>query len=413
MSRKIAFTLGSIFLAMTLSCQQKGSQNSTNKGAPPKSTTGTSTGGENSQDAASMSEPTSTQFPYEEFTDLEHSTEPLAGLSEAKPLCGLAPGRKRPNGNKSRLPRISTFNMFGAFSTTLDSMKARIELTATALQKTDSDVIGIQEAEDMIPAGRTIELLGKRMSELTGETWYWCFFRSNPHAALEADPLIGGGGPLSMALAAIDGNTKKLGQTTWFMGDAILSRYPFASAGARRVKGRVLSEIGKCTTDQCRMWAGGESRIVVRAEIKLPAQKLHFFNSHFYTNITDDSPLSQRNQATEVVNYVNETIAQKNAPAAVACDCNSPENGTVRSTFTSGNFIDSWATTNPGLPGHTGGQDISASAKTANSRIDYVFIKGQNAKRSAIFPEAASAAPSAPNIRWPSDHLGVVVEISK
>jgi hypothetical protein len=73
------------------------------------------------------------------------------------------------------------------------------------------------------------------------------------------------------------------------MVDAVLSRLPFVSAGARRISPRVASEAGYYTTEQCRQWATGESRVVVRAEISLPDRSIQLFNSHVYTNITKDS----------------------------------------------------------------------------------------------------------------------------
>ena len=111
-----------------------------------------------------------------------------------------------------RQVKIATFNMLGAFANSLDSLKARTALAASEIHKTNADVIGIQEAEDMDPAGLTVSQLAQQMTALSGETWYWCFFRSNPHVPLEADTQIGGGGLGSAGMAAIDANTKKLGQ---------------------------------------------------------------------------------------------------------------------------------------------------------------------------------------------------------
>ena len=184
-----------------------------------------------------------------------HNTDPIAGVSESKLLCGVASGGKMFEVPDGRGVRVATVNLYGAFSTTLDSLKARIDLHAQNIINASADAVGLQEVEDMQPAGLSVEMLARKLSELSGETWYWCYFRSNPHAPLEGDSNPGGGGPLSLAMAAIDGNSKKLGQTSWFMGDAVVSRFPFASAGGRRISKRVASEYLFCQTEQCRQWA--------------------------------------------------------------------------------------------------------------------------------------------------------------
>ncbi|NBX18002.1 MAG: hypothetical protein EBR09_11610 [Proteobacteria bacterium] len=148
-----------------------------------------------------------------------------------------------------------------------------------------------------------------------------------------------------------------------------------------------------------------ESRVVVRAEILLQGRSFHFFNSHFYTNITSSSPQSQVQQAGEVANYVAQTTALKSAPAAVVCDCNSPENGPVRARFSELGYTDSWSATQSGKAGNTGGQDINSTQSTASSRIDYIFTKGMAAKESAVFPAGPATGSGGP--AWPSDHLGV------
>lgn len=250
-----------------------------------------------------------------------HSTETLAGIKESKALCGMAKGQRNADTSTQRQVRLATFNMYGAFSSSLDSLDVRIPMMVNNLSDVQADVIGIQEAEDLDPAGRTIEQLSKTMAEKTGETWYWCFFRSNPSVRLEADVNIGGGGPLALGYSSlIEQNTKKLGQRSWFMGDAILSRLPFGSAGARRISPRVFSEEAACQTTQCKDWARGESRVVVRAEIRLNGRSIHFFNSHFYTNITSESRKSQTQQFSEINAYVNDVFKKKNAPVAVTCD---------------------------------------------------------------------------------------------
>jgi len=337
-----------------------------------------------------------------------HNPVVIQGVNEKQPLCGTQLGKSVADASTNKQVRFATFNMLGVFATSLPSLNARIEQIASNIQKVQADVIGIQEAEDMVPWGNSADVLARRLSELTGENWYWCFFRSNPHAAIEPDVSVGGGGPLSAAYSTQDANTKKLAQTTWFMGDAIVSRLPFGSVGARRVSARVLSELPLCTSDRCRSWAAGESRIVMRAEMLLQGRSFHFFNSHFYTNITSESVKSQVRQATQINEYINQVVEKKNAPVAVSCDCNSPEDGAVRAEFLKWGFADAWSTVNPGQPGHTGGQSTTAQQKTASSRIDYLFLKGMTPREAQLFPETASAAPADASILWPSDHLGFV-----
>lgn len=340
-----------------------------------------------------------------------HRTETLQGVNESKLLCGVSPGIKLFDMAQGRGVRVATLNLYGAFSSTVDSLKSRIDLHAQNIINANADTIGIQESEDMSPAGMSVEMLARRLSELSGQTWYWCFFRSNPHSPLESDTNAGGGGPLSMAMAAVDGNTKKLSQSSWFMGDSIVSRFPFASAGARRMARRTLSEYLLCQTEQCRQWAIGESRVVMRVELIAKGQSLHFFNSHFYTNITSDSAKSQTRQAQEVGTYVNDVLAKRFAATVLACDCNSPPEGVVRTEILKLGFLDAWATLNPTVPGFTGGQQLDAKSKTATSRIDYLYLKGLAPTSAGLMPEASAATPVAGTIVWPSDHLGVVAEI--
>ena len=110
---------------------------------------------------------------------LVHSTQNLAGLLELKPLCGISTGKTAAETSAGRQIRIATFNMLGAFANSLDSLKSRMALAASEIQRSQADVVGIQEAEDMDPAGLTIAQLAQQMTALTGETWYWCFFRGS------------------------------------------------------------------------------------------------------------------------------------------------------------------------------------------------------------------------------------------
>lgn len=341
-----------------------------------------------------------------------HKTEPLVGVSEANPLCGLSAGNTGVDPSPQRAARFMTQNVYGAFSSSLDSLAARINMLAGVFHKAEADVIGLQEIEDMRPSGLTVEPLAKRLTELTGHTWYWCFFRSNPHAAWESDPNRGGGGPLSAGLALIESNARKLNQLSWYMGDAILSRYPFGSAGARRISPRAVTESALCQTDQCRQWATGESRVVIRAEILLQGRSVHFFNSHFYTDITPDSSKSQKQQAKEIAAYMAEVGAVENAPAALTCDCNSPEEGVVRAEFLASSLKDAWNAAMPSHLGYTGGQNISSETNTAQKRIDYIFLKGIAPSNTQTLPEAPAVALPGTSIFWPSDHLGVITEIS-
>lgn len=300
----------------------------------------------------------------------QHSTKTFSELKESQPLCGQSDGANLADTSAQKQVRFATFNMLGAFSSSLPSLDVRLAMIAKNIFDAQADVIGVQEAEDMTPAGLSIEKLSAALTKLSGETWYWCFFRSNPHVPLEADVNVGGGGPLSVSYARLlEGNTKKLRQNSWFMGDAILSRLPFGSAGARRISPRVLSELPLCQTEQCKSFARGESRVVIRAEILLQDRSFHFFNSHFYTDITPESAKSQTQQAAEISSYVSEVAAKKSAPSALACDCNSPVGGAV------GNEL---------------------------------LKQGFSAKESRIFPDSPAASPADPNILWPSDHLGVV-----
>ncbi len=135
-------------------------------------------------------------------------------MNELQPLCGSALGKAQADTSAGRAVRFATFNMYDAFSTSVQSLKARIEPIALNIQKVQADFVGLQEAEDMDPAGRSAELLSVKLAELTGETWYWCFFRSNPFVPFDSDLNVGGGGPLSAAFSQQDGNTKRLAQKT-------------------------------------------------------------------------------------------------------------------------------------------------------------------------------------------------------
>ena len=139
-------------------------------------------------------------------------------------------------------------------------------------------------------------------------------------------------------------------------------------------------------------------------------QSLHFFNSHFYTNISSESEKTQIRQVSEIDAYMKDVTATKKAPLLLTCDCNSPSDGVVRAEMLKLAFSDSWSATNSATSGFTGGQNLDAKIKTATSRIDYIFLKDISPASSNQVPENPAKTPVAGTILWPSDHLGVVVE---
>jgi len=142
-------------------------------------------------------------------------------------------------------------------------------------------------------------------------------------------------------------------------------------------------------------------RKVVWNSIDTPLGIINFFNTHLSFN----SSAVRLEQAGQIMEYTNEIITDYPASASfMTGDFNdSPSAASIELITNPGTdttFIDSYALSNPGLPGYT------VPSNSPNSRIDYVFMSNVgnlNADTSFVVNDTAIF----PGI-YSSDHLAVL-----
>jgi endonuclease/exonuclease/phosphatase family metal-dependent hydrolase len=273
--------------------------------------------------------------------------------------------------------------------------------------------------------GNVAQRFADRLAQLTGVKWYWCWFMANAHAPGEPDVQKGGGGPVSDMLAAAAYEN----YASFKEGAAVLSRYPIISSEGRRLPARVPVEHAFCTPGDvgCHFTIVFESRVALGATIDTPGGKTQIVTTHLSNGITDATTLTTLEQMSAVLEF-SEELAQADPPARrfITCDCNVTEDAAVPvvSTVTGAGWTDTFRALHPDAtaePGFTGGSDIIVTASPKRSkkeamfeRIDYVFWRAGTCAsgiyRSRVFMDAS--APFGDKFLWPSDHFGVLTNVS-
>ncbi len=131
-----------------------------------------------------------------------------------------------------------------------------------------------------------------------------------------------------------------------------------------------------------------------------------------------DLVLLQAAQAAELL----QVLDQSPYPVILTGDLNSDDDGSTTATYAdvrSSGFVDSWLVGPPRGEGYTSGQDIFDPEPGFYHRIDYVFYRDDFTRAKGRFQGSIAAdrvgedpADRTPGGIWPSDHAGVVAELT-
>lgn len=267
----------------------------------------------------------------------------------------------------SRPLRVVTFNLLhgGPASGWFHdghALERRLELTAEGLRALDADVVGLQEASSGLRRGVVAERLARRLG-------------LHPVYA----PAFGGG-PVSRLAAAV---------INFAEGPALLSRFPVVAWEALALP-------------RCGRWY--EPRVLLAVTLATPWGPLPAFSTH-----TAGDPC----QTTRVAELV---AARRGAwPGVLTGDFNAMEDSAAIQALTRAGFVDAFRAANPGAPGFTVWQPVTAPDRRARRRVDYVFlVPGRSRPGRVLASRLVLDAPTAlgdGRVLWPSDHYGVLAEV--
>ena len=318
--------------------------------------------------------------------------------------------------------RIGTFNVLhGQTTDGAETLLARIPIQAAELATSGADVIGVQEAmgDPMI-----VEEIGEALVARTGETWHWCWSRSNPHAPLTPDVDEGGGNPVDTVMVEGAGGFDE--------GVGVLSRYPIGDTGTRRLIPRTY-EAPACLADpsdpMCALAAAFDARQVLWADVDVPGDDVIVFTTHIAHGLTPLSDTTKRLQIEQVLATIDERAGDDEWRFLVG-DFNSDPTTDRYATVAAGGFVDTYRASGAaecrpadGAGGCTGDPDEGREAygdsphRRMHTRIDYVWAKPAAGCRlavpnSRVIGETATKLPAPdPRFIWPSDHHGVVSQV--
>jgi endonuclease/exonuclease/phosphatase family metal-dependent hydrolase len=282
-------------------------------------------------------------------------------------------GESVPNpADRLRPLRIVTFNMLhgGPWSEWTgddQALERRLEMVAAELEALDPDIVALQEASvgwrrgDV--AGRLAERLGLR------------------HVHAPATDRVFTARLLGRLIVSVMGFRE---------GPAILSRFPI-----------VASEV--IDLPRCRTWY--DPRVLLSATLQTPQGALHVYSTH---TSRDDCQLER---IGEVVR------ARRNGlPSIVTGDLNTTDTMAAMGSLVRAGFVDAFRTANPDADGATVWQRIHWPTATASRRVDYVLllpgvgVRG-DVSTSRVVLRTPARLPDGTTL-WPSDHYGVLVELS-
>jgi endonuclease/exonuclease/phosphatase family metal-dependent hydrolase len=193
-------------------------------------------------------------------------------------------------------------------------------------------------------------------------------------------------------------------------GNAVLSRFPISHQQTLALPGRET----------------GEGRSLLYAVIDHPVGPLPVFVTHLNWKLHHGSVRYRQVQfICEKIREL-EPIDETRLPPVLMGDMNadsdSDEMRYLRGLSTSGGtsvyFADSWVYGGDGTPGYTFDRKnrFAALAHEPPRRIDYVYVRGPDAKLRGepLSTRLAFATPvtGSDGDLWPSDHFGVVTELS-
>lgn len=324
-----------------------------------------------------------------------------ADLTDPAPLCGTSTagtvGEEPPPAVGAL--RIGTINVLHGLTEDGDAtLEVRLPIQIAQLAASGADVIGLQEVGESTNHGRVIERLAEGMRVATGDTWHWCWFRTEPHAPGVPDTGPGGGDPLSDLFAQFYNSN----DSPWYEGAAVLSRYPIIASAAHRlpgedVPGRLTGECIPAADPTCVLAVALEPRAALWARVQTPSGPVSVVAAH-----TSGNALQHR----DLARWASERSAA-DAAAFVLCDCNTTPGSSAYDTLVASGWVDA-ATLPGGDAGPTADQDIHADHPTVQDRIDYVWFRSD----SLPAPAPAERFMDEPSDGlWPSDHYGVITAL--
>ncbi|MFA5889772.1 MAG: endonuclease/exonuclease/phosphatase family protein [Actinomycetota bacterium] len=321
---------------------------------------------------------------------------------EPTPLCdradgGLPAGPVREDAEYQL--RVASFNVLHGLTDEGDqTLERRLEIQVQELADSGVDVVGLQEVSESTNHGRVIQRLSAELARVTEQTWYWCWFRTEPHAPGVPDTRPGGGDPLSDQLAAHYNSH----ENEWYEGAAVLSRWPILRAAAHRLPGEdVVGRLtGECLPAQdpvCALDLALEPRAAVWAEVSTPRGPLSVVAAHTSGNV---------DQHADLARWASDR-SLRDRSAVIVCDCNAVSSSAAYAALVDRSWLDTYSTLRAD-EGSTVDQQLTATGPTVTERIDYVWLRGG----SALQPVESERFMNAPvDGLWPSDHWGVLTTL--
>jgi endonuclease/exonuclease/phosphatase family metal-dependent hydrolase len=315
--------------------------------------------------------------------------------------------------------RIATLNLWNK-SGPWPARKARIVEELLHLQP---DLLGLQEllriAPDA-PAAPGSEALERPRSLTAGAHTVeldphapWAWHPDNDQLTELAQALVERGGARAELLFV---EAKSFGGGL-VMGNGLMTRFPVLVARGFRLPGE----------------ESGESRSLLYALLDTPAGRLPTFVTHLNWKWHHGAVRVRQVQAIvehmEALHPWREEPVAGELPPVLLGDFNAePESDEIR--FLRGlhtldgksvHFADCWAWAGSGGPGYTFDRANAFAARSNEPprRIDYVFVRGPDAwlrgeprRTQLAFTEPEPSSGDATALVWPSDHYGLVAELS-
>jgi endonuclease/exonuclease/phosphatase family metal-dependent hydrolase len=330
-------------------------------------------------------------------------------IDTATPLCGTAKMNSATASLPTGGPRIASYNMLHGLTTDGDrTLEARLAIDVEELAASHVDIVGIQEAEESTKHGLVIKRLADKLAVRTQQSWFWCWFRTEPHLNGTPDTRVGGGNYFAEQLA----KNYNSNEPKWYEGAAVLSRWPIVASAVHRLPGedpvkRLRSDCQPPTFSgdpTCVIDIVLEPRAAVWTRIRTPRGSLSFTSTHTSGTWA---------QSLDLVRWVR-AKSKHDASAYLVCDCNSTPHSSAQAAIRSHGWVDTYRALHP-TGGATADQDITATKPTTSARIDYVFMRTPSALRPVgvtPFMNVPKRSPvSASGWLWPSDHWGVLATL--
>lgn len=197
----------------------------------------------------------------------------------------------------------------------------------------------------------------------------------------------------------------RVGDEPYPFGNAILSRWP-----ALRTEVTALPHVGT-----------QENRCAVLSLLDTPHGVLPVCCTHLNWRL--DQCFVRVAQVQHLVDFLDAHTDEAHLPAILAGDFNAdPDADEIRwlkgLTHFAGRsvyFADAWAVAGDGSPGHTfvRRNPYAAPCREPDRRLDYVFVRGPNARYEGFPIEARVVldGPGDDDGTWGSDHLGVLARV--